>query len=56
MSIGLLSSSTPILSTSNSLFVLWNVGRNLKKVMTAFLQTAPEAFDVGDSGSASGRW
>jgi cobalt-zinc-cadmium efflux system protein len=26
--------------------VLWNVGRNLKKVMTVFLQTAPESFDA----------
>ena len=36
----------PILSIGISLFVLWNVGRNLKKVMTVFLQTAPESFDA----------
>lgn len=34
----------PILSICISLFVLWNVGRNLRKVMTVFLQTAPESF------------
>lgn len=38
----------PILSIVISLFVLWNVGRNLKKVMTVFLQTTPESFDAGD--------
>lgn len=36
----------PILSIGISLFVLWNVGRNLKKVMQVFLQRAPESFDV----------
>lgn len=41
----------PILSIGISLFVLWNVGRNLKKVMTVFLQTAPESFDVGNFGA-----
>ena len=38
----------PILSIGISLFVLWNVGRNLKKVMTVFLQTTPDSFDAGD--------
>ena len=36
----------PILSIGISLFVLWNVGRNLKKVMNVFLQTTPESFDL----------
>lgn len=36
----------PILSIGISLFVLWNVGRNLKKVITVLLQTAPDEFDV----------
>lgn len=36
----------PLLSIGISLFVLWNVGRNLTKVMKVFLQTAPESFDV----------
>ena len=36
----------PILSIGISLFVLWNVGRNLKKVMKVFLQTTPESFDL----------
>jgi len=36
----------PILSIVISLFVLWNVGRNLKKVLTVIMQTAPESFDV----------
>ena len=36
----------PILSIGISLFVLWNVGRNLKKVMTVFLQTTPDSFDA----------
>lgn len=36
----------PILSIGISLLVLWNVGRNLKKVMSVFLQTAPESFDA----------
>lgn len=38
----------PLLSIGISLFVLWNVGRNLTKVMKVFLQTAPESFDVED--------
>ncbi|MEP2775396.1 MAG: cation diffusion facilitator family transporter [Luteolibacter sp.] len=37
----------PILSIGISLFVLWNVGRNLKKVMIVFLQTTPDSFDAG---------
>lgn len=36
----------PILSICISLFILWNVGWNLKKVIMVFLQTAPEGFDV----------
>tara|TARA_R110000850_G_scaffold30231_21_gene83417 strand:- start:3298 stop:4170 length:873 start_codon:yes stop_codon:yes gene_type:complete len=36
----------PLLSIGISLVVLWNVFRNLKKVMAVFLQTAPEGFDV----------
>ena len=36
----------PILSIGISLFVLWNVGRNLNKVMKVFLQTTPESFDL----------
>jgi cobalt-zinc-cadmium efflux system protein len=38
----------PILSLGISLFVLWNVGRNLRAVIKVFLQTAPESFDAGD--------
>ncbi len=38
----------PLLSIGISLFVLWNVGRNLKKVMTVFLQTSPDSFDVAE--------
>lgn len=36
----------PILSIGISVFVLWNVGRNLKKVLAVFLQTTPEGFSV----------
>jgi len=36
----------PILSIVISLFVLWNVGRNLKQVLAVMLQTTPEGFDV----------
>lgn len=36
----------PILSIGISLFVLWNVARNLKKVMAVFLQTTPDSFDL----------
>lgn len=36
----------PILSIGISLFVLWNVGRNLKDVLKVFLQTAPDSFDL----------
>lgn len=38
----------PILSIGLSLFVLWNVGRNLSKVMKVFLQTVPDDFDLDD--------
>jgi len=40
----------PILSIGISLFVLWNVGRNLKNVMTVFFQTAPDSFDADRFG------
>lgn len=36
----------PILSIGISLIVLWNVGRNLKKVFSVLLQTAPDSFDA----------
>ena len=36
----------PILSIGISLFVLWNVGWNLKNVMKVFLQITPESFDL----------
>lgn len=36
----------PILSILISLFVLWNVTRNLKNVIKVFLQTVPDSFDV----------
>ena len=36
----------PILSIGISLFVLWNVARNLKQVMAVFLQTSPESFEL----------
>ncbi len=35
----------PLLSIGISLFILWNVGRNLSKVMAVFLQTTPASFD-----------
>ena len=38
----------PILSIGISLFVLWNVGKNLKKVIQVFLQTTPESFDLAE--------
>ncbi len=36
----------PILSIAISMFILWNVVRNLGKVVKVFLQTAPESFDA----------
>jgi cobalt-zinc-cadmium efflux system protein len=36
----------PILSIGISLFVLWNVGRNLTKVMKVFLQNTPASFNL----------
>ncbi|MGC1478857.1 MAG: cation diffusion facilitator family transporter, partial [Chthoniobacterales bacterium] len=36
----------PLLSIGISLFVLWNVGRNLTKVVKVFLQNTPESFDL----------
>lgn len=38
----------PLLSIGISLFVLWNVARNLKSVFAVLLQAAPEGFDVGE--------
>ncbi len=38
----------PILSILIALFVLWNVGRNLKNVAKVFLQTTPESFDLAE--------
>lgn len=38
----------PLLSIGISLFVLWNVIGNLKKVFGVMLQTAPEGFDVDE--------
>lgn len=38
----------PVLSIGISLFVLWNVGRNLRNVVRVFLQSAPEGFDTED--------
>ena len=43
----------PILSIGISLIVLWNVGRNLKKVFVVLLQTAPENFDADMFESAA---
>ncbi len=36
----------PILSIGISIFVLWNVARNLKDVAAVFLQTTPDGFDI----------
>jgi cobalt-zinc-cadmium efflux system protein len=36
----------PLLSIGISLFVLWNVVRNLGKVFNVFIQKVPQAFDV----------
>lgn len=36
----------PLLSIAISLFVLWNVIRNLRKVAAVFLQRAPASFDL----------
>ncbi|MDQ3626302.1 MAG: cation diffusion facilitator family transporter [Verrucomicrobiota bacterium] len=38
----------PLLSILIALFVLWNVGRNLRKVGAVFLQHAPASFDVAE--------
>jgi cobalt-zinc-cadmium efflux system protein len=35
----------PLLSIGISLFVLWNVIRNLRKVLMVFMQSAPKTFD-----------
>jgi len=45
----------PILSIGISLFVLLNVGRNLRRVLLVFLQTAPAGFDVDAFKSAAQR-
>ncbi len=36
----------PILSVAIALFVLWNVGGNLTRVMKVFMQTTPPSFDL----------
>ncbi len=36
----------PVLSLMISLFILWNVFKNLRKVMFVFLQSVPPGFDV----------
>jgi len=36
----------PLLSIGISLFVLWNVGRNLSRVAKVFLQAVPASFDL----------
>ncbi|MGJ8641855.1 MAG: cation diffusion facilitator family transporter [Luteolibacter sp.] len=36
----------PLLSVGISVFILWNVFRNLIKVVKVFLQTAPDSFDA----------
>jgi cobalt-zinc-cadmium efflux system protein len=36
----------PILSIAISLVIIWNVGKNLKKVFAVFLQESPEEFDL----------
>lgn len=36
----------PLLSIGISLFIIWNVFRNLKQVARVFLQTVPENFDL----------
>jgi cobalt-zinc-cadmium efflux system protein len=38
----------PLLSLGISLFILWNVIRNLRQVALVFLQRAPAGFDVAD--------
>ena len=38
----------PLLSLLISLFIVWNVFRNLKKVALVFLQSAPAGFEVAD--------
>ena len=41
----------PILSIGISLIVLWNVGRNLKKVFSVMLQAAPDSFHAETFGA-----
>src|SRR5690606_34449558 len=42
----------PLLSIGISLFVLWNVGRNLRKVAKVFLQETPDSFDAEGFGKS----
>lgn len=42
----------PLLSILISLVVLYNVGRNLRKVLAVFLQRSPHGFDVAGFGQA----
>jgi len=44
----------PLLSIGVSLFVLWNVIKNLRKVAMVFLQTAPKSFDRAQFSTALG--
>ncbi|MBA2271012.1 MAG: cation transporter [Chthoniobacterales bacterium] len=48
MSLWHLPALDPLLSILIALFVLWNVGRNLRKVGAVFLQRAPASFDVAE--------
>ncbi|CAN7399804.1 cation diffusion facilitator family transporter [Massilia sp. LjRoot122] len=43
----------PALSIAISLFVLWNVFRNLRKILKVFMQRTPTDFDVGAFESAA---
>ena len=36
----------PLLSIGISLIILWNVGKSLRQVLSVFLQTTPEGFDL----------
>lgn len=38
----------PLLSILITLYVLWNVARNLRRVLATFLQAVPENFDVAE--------
>ena len=43
----------PILSILISLYILWNVLRNLRKVLLIFLQSAPRTFDAAQFATAA---